>query len=33
MENEIQIFEEKPDVDELKHDFERGKGKFVNLDG
>ena len=25
MENEIQIFEEKPDVDELKHDFERAK--------
>ena len=25
MENEIQIFEDKPDVDELKHEFERAK--------
>ena len=28
MENEIQIFEEKPDVDELKHDFERAKANL-----
>jgi len=25
MENEVQIFEDKPDVDELKHEFERAK--------
>jgi len=28
MENEIQIFEDKPDVDELKHDFERAKANL-----
>ena len=28
MENEIQIFEEKPDVNELKHDFERAKANL-----
>ena len=28
MENEVQLYEEKPDVDELKHEFERAKANL-----